>query len=139
MVSPDKISKEIENKIQKQTVTPPNEKEKESQKVGTTEDDHLKTLQRANETQKPILEEIVQPKFYQASGKRKRCHAYATLYPDGCGKITINGKALNDYFPIIAQRSKLLIPLLLTKHTSDVDITLNIYGGGITGILLNII
>lgn len=71
-------------------------------------------------------------KVIHTSGKRKRAIARATLRP-GKGKIKINGVLLDNFTPKLA-RLKLREPLLLAGNIADnVDINVNVFGGGIMG------
>ncbi len=65
-------------------------------------------------------------------GRRKT--AVARIYlKDGSGKITVNKKDLNDYFPTATLQYKVNQPLVLTGNDGKFDILVNVYGGGITG------
>jgi small subunit ribosomal protein S9 len=64
------------------------------------------------------------------SGKRKRAIARATLKP-GKGKIRINKKLIDCYEPRL-YRLKLREPLILAGDlANNLDISVNVYGGGI--------
>jgi small subunit ribosomal protein S9 len=65
-------------------------------------------------------------------GRRKTAVARVYL-SDGKGKITINKKDLSDYFPMATLQYKVKQPLNLTDNVENFDITVNVYGGGITG------
>lgn len=68
-------------------------------------------------------------KVIHTSGKRKRAIARATL-KKGNGKITINKVLLENYTPKLA-KLKLEEPLLLAEGVAnDVDIRINVRGGG---------
>ena len=68
----------------------------------------------------------------QTTGRRKGAIARVRLRP-GTGIITINKRALENYFPNDTHRMILTEPLRLTEtsETYDVDVTMG--GGGITG------
>ncbi len=69
-------------------------------------------------------------KIIQAKGKRKRTVARATL-KQGKGRIRINGRLLDVIEPKLV-RMKIKEPLLLAGDTiNKVDISVNVYGGGI--------
>lgn len=70
--------------------------------------------------------------FYYATGKRKTAIARTWLRP-GTGKITINDRELEDYFPTEAARLIMQHPLGLTNNMSSFDITVKVRGGGISG------
>ena len=67
-----------------------------------------------------------------ALGRRKS--AVARVYvSDGKGKITINNRDLNDYFPTGILQYVVLQPLNLLGVAGQYDINVNLDGGGITG------
>ena len=67
-----------------------------------------------------------------ALGRRKS--AVARVYvSDGKGKITINNRDLNDYFPTGILQYVVLQPLNLLGVAGQYDIKVNLDGGGITG------
>ncbi len=71
------------------------------------------------------------PYFY-GTGRRKSSVARVRLYP-GTGKITINGRDIDDYFGL--ETLKLIInqPFGVTGTTAKFDIVANVRGGGISG------
>ena len=71
------------------------------------------------------------PYFY-GTGRRKSSVARVRLYP-GTGKITINGRDVEDYFGL--ETLKLIInqPFGVTGTTGKFDIVANVTGGGISG------
>ena len=68
------------------------------------------------------------PKIIQASGKRKRAIARATIKP-GKGKVRINKKMLEVYEPKLA-RMKIKEPIILAGGIKDIDIEVKVAGGG---------
>lgn len=74
---------------------------------------------------------MVQEKF-QATGRRKRAIARIFLSP-GEGKIIINGRALEDYFPSPALRLKVSQALAATDSLKKFNVQANVNGGGIAG------
>ena len=65
-------------------------------------------------------------------GRRKT--AVARVYVSkGKGKITINQRDLNEYFPTATLQYKVKQPFTLTDTEGDYDVKVNVYGGGITG------
>ena len=65
-------------------------------------------------------------------GRRKT--AVARVYVgQGTGNITINKKALNDYFTTGPLVFKVMQPLAMTGNEENFDIKVNVFGGGITG------
>lgn len=65
-------------------------------------------------------------------GRRKASVARVYL-SKGKGKITVNGKEANDYFPVTTLQYKLNQPFELTETTNQYDVKVNVSGGGITG------
>ena len=51
----------------------------------------------------------------------------------GSGKITVNGKPVDEYFARETGRMVIRQPLVLTEHTESFDILVNVTGGGETG------
>ena len=68
----------------------------------------------------------------QATGRRKSSVARVRLY-DGTGTIELNGRSLEDYFPQLALRLRVLEPLKLVDAEGRYDIRAKIEGGGSTG------
>jgi len=65
-------------------------------------------------------------------GRRKT--AVARVYvAKGKGKITVNKKDMADYFSTATLQYKVNQPLVMTNNDGNFDITVNVYGGGITG------
>lgn len=67
-----------------------------------------------------------------AVGRRKCASARVHLKP-GTGKITVNKREFNDYFPSLTEQGYITQPLVITGSTSDFDIYALIQGGGISG------
>jgi small subunit ribosomal protein S9 len=68
----------------------------------------------------------------QTTGRRKGAVARVRLRP-GTGVITINKRALEDYFPNDTHRMVLTEPLRLTETAETYDVDVTMHGGGITG------
>ncbi|RTZ95000.1 MAG: 30S ribosomal protein S9 [Deltaproteobacteria bacterium] len=75
---------------------------------------------------------MVQENVYYATGKRKTAIAKTWMTP-GTGKISINNRTMEEYFPTETARAALLQPLVLTNNTQSYDIKVKVIGGGITG------
>ena len=67
-----------------------------------------------------------------ATGRRKTSVARIRMTP-GSGKIDVNGKSFEDYFPTVPLQNTLLQPLQVVKLTNAYDISVNTSGGGATG------
>lgn len=66
------------------------------------------------------------------NGRRKTSIARIYLQ-DGNGKITVNNKDVNEYFPTSVLQYIVNQPLALTKTTNKFDIKVNLVGGGSAG------
>ena len=69
---------------------------------------------------------------YRGLGRRKASTARVILVP-GSGKITVNGKDVNEYMPYATLVMDLKQPLTLTSTVEAFDIDVNVNGGGFTG------
>ncbi|NKB87920.1 MAG: 30S ribosomal protein S9 [Acidobacteria bacterium] len=69
---------------------------------------------------------------YYGTGKRKTSVARVFLRP-GSGKITINRRELNEYFPTTTQRSSVLEPFQAVEATDQYDALITVKGGGPSG------
>lgn len=66
------------------------------------------------------------------SGRRKA--AVARIYmSEGSGKITVNNRAFESYFPLEWHRSSISSPLVITDNHGKFDIKVNVRGGGQSG------
>ncbi len=70
---------------------------------------------------------------YLATGRRKSSIARVFLRPGGSGKITVNGRAFDEYFPTDAGRIPAKFPLTVVEMTDRFDIIVLANGGGIAG------
>ncbi len=68
----------------------------------------------------------------QATGRRKESVARVRL-SDGSGQVVLNGRPLEDYFPTMAIRMRVMEPLTLTQTQGRYDIEATLEGGGTTG------
>lgn len=69
---------------------------------------------------------------FLGTGRRKTAVARVRL-SSGNGKITINGRAIENYFPTENQRSLVLQPLNVTGLVAKYDVDVNVKGGGPDG------
>ena len=65
-------------------------------------------------------------------GRRKTSVARIYL-SKGKDKYTVNGKDFKDYFPTTSLQYKILQPFKITDNLGKFDLSVNVYGGGITG------
>ncbi|MBW3667068.1 MAG: 30S ribosomal protein S9 [Actinobacteria bacterium] len=68
----------------------------------------------------------------QATGRRKESVARVRLR-DGSGTVTLNGRALEQYFPTMSTRIRVMEPLTITQTQGRYDIEATLDGGGRTG------
>jgi small subunit ribosomal protein S9 len=69
-----------------------------------------------------------------AHGTGRRKAATARVYfRHGTGKITINGRDFEDYFPRATSRMDMVSPFVLTETEGKYDVQVNVKGGGLTG------
>src|SRR6476620_2806162 len=69
---------------------------------------------------------------HMGTGRRKTAVARVRL-ASGSGKITINGRPMENYFVVDAQRLAVVQPLTLTDSTAKYDIRVSVSGGGPNG------
>ena len=71
-------------------------------------------------------------KVFTATGRRKSSVAQVRMVP-GTGKITVNGKDVNEYMPFPTLVMDLKQPLVATNNEKTFDITVTVKGGGFSG------
>ena len=69
---------------------------------------------------------------YSGTGRRKDSTARVRLVP-GSGKITMNGKAIEDYIPFANLRAIVNQPFAVTQTEGQYDVLVNVNGGGFSG------
>jgi small subunit ribosomal protein S9 len=69
---------------------------------------------------------------FLGTGRRKTSIARVRL-SSGTGKVTVNGRAFENYFPTDSLRMVVQQPLVVTSTTDKFDIRVNVTGGGPTG------
>jgi small subunit ribosomal protein S9 len=73
----------------------------------------------------PIIE-------FLGTGRRKTAIARVRL-ATGSGKITVNGRTFETYFPLDTQRATVSSPLTITSTADKLDVRVNVIGGGPNG------
>lgn len=73
-----------------------------------------------------MIEEFV------ATGRRKRAVASVRLRP-GAGKVQVNGRSLEEYFPLELQRKIVLAPFEKLGGLKRHDMIIRLVGGGLEG------
>ena len=69
---------------------------------------------------------------YYGTGRRKSSVARVRLVP-GEGRIIINDREINEYFPFDTLILVVKQPLVATETTGNYDVLVNVSGGGFTG------
>ncbi|MBO6305334.1 MAG: 30S ribosomal protein S9 [Selenomonadaceae bacterium] len=69
---------------------------------------------------------------YYGTGRRKTSVARVRLMP-GDGKVTVNGKSMEEYFGLKTLELIVRQPLALTDNVEKFDVIANVKGGGTTG------
>jgi small subunit ribosomal protein S9 len=77
------------------------------------------------------MAETKTPEFL-GTGRRKTSIARVRL-ATGSGKITVNGRAFDNYFPVETLRSTASQPLTVTGTSDKLDVKVNVTGGGPNG------
>ena len=67
-----------------------------------------------------------------ATGRRKTSVARVRMSA-GSGKIDINGRSFEDYFPSVPLQNVVLQPLQVAKVVNTYDVSINASGGGVVG------
>jgi len=75
---------------------------------------------------------MAQTQEFIATGRRKTSVARIRMTP-GSGKIDINGKSFEDYFPTIPLQNTVLQPVQVVKLANSYALSINATGGGATG------
>jgi len=70
--------------------------------------------------------------FYYGTGRRKTAVARTRMY-QGNGRILINGRPFEEYFPRATLHQIVRQPLALTRTEGKFDIKINVCGGGMSG------
>jgi small subunit ribosomal protein S9 len=69
---------------------------------------------------------------YRGTGRRKTSIARVRLAA-GNGKITVNGRDIDDYFGLETLKLIIRQPLVLTEAQGKYDVIVNVEGGGLAG------
>lgn len=70
--------------------------------------------------------------YYYGTGRRKSSVARVRLYA-GTGKITINGRDIDDYFGLDTLKLIVRQPMMVTDTMGKYDIVATVVGGGVSG------
>jgi len=72
------------------------------------------------------------PVQYAAVGRRKTAVARVYLRP-GTGKVVVNHRPIEEYFPLDFRRSLITKPMAVTETQAQFDVLVNAKGGGLSG------
>src|SRR3954463_12663510 len=75
---------------------------------------------------------MAQTEEFIATGRRKTSVARVRMSA-GSGKIDINGRSFEDYFPSVPLQNVVLQPLQTAKVVNTYDVSINASGGGAMG------
>ena len=73
-----------------------------------------------------------QPTQWIGVGRRKSATARVYIRP-GTGKIIVNKREFEEYFPRATARMDIVRPLELAEKIAELDVVVNVRGGGLTG------
>ena len=71
--------------------------------------------------------------YMYGTGRRKSSVARVHLFPGGTGKITINGRDIDDYFGLETLKLIVRQPFGATNTMDKFDVEATVAGGGVTG------
>ncbi|NMP21981.1 30S ribosomal protein S9 [Sulfobacillus harzensis] len=69
---------------------------------------------------------------FWGTGRRKNAVARVRLVP-GTGRIVVNGRDFDQYFPVLTLRTAILSPLKTADVEGRFDVLVRVEGGGMTG------
>lgn len=75
----------------------------------------------------------VRHSYLFAVGRRKTAVARVRLFKKGEGKITVNGKEFDTYFPTAEMKQIIIKPLEVVGKLKDFDFSIKTNGGGLHG------
>ena len=70
--------------------------------------------------------------YFYGTGRRKHSVARVRMYP-GTGKITINGRDIDEYFGLETLKLIVRQPMEITNTLGRFDIVCTVAGGGVSG------
>jgi small subunit ribosomal protein S9 len=71
--------------------------------------------------------------YYEGIGRRKEASARVRLFPGGTGRFMINDKDAAEYLPREGDIEIMMQPLTILGQERGYDISVHVYGGGISG------
>jgi len=70
--------------------------------------------------------------MYRGTGRRKTSVARVMIKP-GSGRVVVNDRDIEQYFPVEIIRQQALMPLTATQLSGRIDVRVNVFGGGVSG------
>ena len=67
------------------------------------------------------------------TGRRKTSVARVRVIPGGSGQFKLNGRSLQDYFPVETLQAAVLEPFRVTETEDQYDVIARIHGDGVSG------
>ncbi|MFN8376255.1 MAG: 30S ribosomal protein S9 [Anaerolineae bacterium] len=71
--------------------------------------------------------------YYEGIGRRKAASARVRLYPGGTGSLTINDREGDVYMPRSGDVEIIFEPLRTLGQEKGYDISVHVFGGGVSG------
>jgi small subunit ribosomal protein S9 len=79
-----------------------------------------------------VAETKAKKEVHLGTGRRKTSVARVRIM-EGSGKISINGRSVENYFTEVKDRNSVMGPLLLCEQQNRLDVIVKVHGGGYTG------
>lgn len=83
-------------------------------------------------TEKAATKKQAPAKYIQAVGRRKTASAQARIWK-GKGEVIVNGKKLEEYFPLTTYQKSVLAPFEVVQKKNEYDASIKVSGGGNLG------
>jgi small subunit ribosomal protein S9 len=71
-------------------------------------------------------------RYIEATGRRKTATARVRITPQPKMEVTVNGKAVDEYFPTATMRMNVLSPFNVEGVAQNFLVSVHVYGGGIS-------
>ncbi|PKL86568.1 MAG: 30S ribosomal protein S9 [Ignavibacteriae bacterium HGW-Ignavibacteriae-1] len=72
-------------------------------------------------------------KALTATGRRKTSVAQVRMVTPGTGKVSVNKREFDTYFPVDLNRIEAVKPFMVTGTEGKFDVSVTVRGGGVTG------
>ncbi len=125
-LEPISIEPEAELSTEERARLEAEEEERAQREAAAEQDDDDAPL----DTRQPV--KLAKDARFIATGKRKSSVARVIVLA-GKGKITVNEREVEEYFPRARHRTVISSPLVVTGYDSSVDVRIRVHGGGISG------